>query len=122
MMPPSRTFLASVAEVGEARRFATAILVAWGSMPDDVVLVVSELAANAVRHACSDFEVALRQVEGAVAVEVTDTSPDLPRAATPGSRAGGGRGLLIIDRLARSWGVRPGPCGGKTVWAEVPTA
>ena len=104
-----------------ARRFVGSALVEWGLAPDDVVLVVSELAANAVRHARSGFEVSLRPLDGAVVVEVNDASPQMPWAGTPCSGAPGGRGLVIVNGLARAWGSRAGLDGGKTVWAEVPT-
>jgi anti-sigma regulatory factor (Ser/Thr protein kinase) len=115
-------FAATVAEVGAARRFAGAAVVAWDVVADDVVLLVGELAANAVCHAGSDFEVSVEQVGGAVLVEVTDASPIPPRMASLLTHAVGGRGLLIVDRLARAWGFRPTAEGGKTVWAELPTA
>ena len=30
-----------------------------------------------------------------------------------------GRGLALVGSLARRWGVRPVPGGGKTVWFEI---
>ncbi|MFJ9827220.1 ATP-binding protein [Streptomyces sp. NPDC101160] len=78
--------------------------------------IVGELAANAVTHghvAGRDFHLALLAAETTVRIEVTDTRGDrLPQH-------GGGRGLLIVEGLARSWGVRSGPVPRKTVWAEL---
>lgn len=87
-----------------------------------MVLVVGELAANAVCHAHSTFRISLQRQDDVVVVGVTDASAMLPRARTASSTAIGGRGLLIVERLARTWGSRPEPGGGKTVWAEVTTS
>jgi anti-sigma regulatory factor (Ser/Thr protein kinase) len=113
-----RAFDARVAEVGAARAFAGAVAAEWGVTPVDLILVVGELATNAVCHARSPFAVSLLHSDGAVTVEVTDTSPTLPWLGTPDPQATSGRGLLIVDRVARAWGARPMP-GGKTVWAEL---
>jgi anti-sigma regulatory factor (Ser/Thr protein kinase) len=113
-----QAFEATVTEVGAARHFAEAALANWEVVPDDIVLVVSELASNAVRHAGSDFKVSLEHLDGAVVVGVTDANTQMPETRTP--RSGNGRGLLIVDRVARTWGVWTRPDGGKTVWAEVP--
>ncbi|MFJ5706431.1 ATP-binding protein [Streptomyces sp. NPDC093105] len=44
----------------------------------------------------------------------------MPDAGVPSGDGEGGRGLLIVEALSRSWGVRPGPYPQKTVWAELP--
>ncbi|MEU1230031.1 ATP-binding protein [Streptomyces sp. NPDC005828] len=84
--------------------------------------IVAELAANAVTHGRvpgRDFRFAMSAVEGTLRIEVTDTRGDrLPRTGHPAA-AESGRGLLIVEGLARSWGVRPGPVPRKTVWAEL---
>jgi anti-sigma regulatory factor (Ser/Thr protein kinase) len=87
----------------------------------DAVLVVSELLSNAIRHARplpgSSVQVAWALDEDAVEVAVSDggaaTRPT-PAQATVSSL--GGRGLGIVDYLARNWGVRADD-GGLTVWA-----
>jgi hypothetical protein len=33
--------------------------------------------------------------------------------------AGGGLGLVVVDRLAKAWGVRQNPSGGKVVWCTL---
>jgi anti-sigma regulatory factor (Ser/Thr protein kinase) len=114
-----------------ARLLAAHQLTEWGhprgtEVHDTVVLVVAELAANAVLHGrvpgrgfvlflCCDDD---RRV---VRIEVADTHPALPARTSPGPDEGGGRGLLLVDALAVDWGVcdRLGP--GKTVWAECTT-
>jgi anti-sigma regulatory factor (Ser/Thr protein kinase) len=80
---------------------------------------VSELVTNAVIHAGSDVEVMVRLTATAARVEVTDASTDgvAPRDATADEDSG--RGLALVGNLARRWGVRAAPGGGKTVWFEV---
>jgi anti-sigma regulatory factor (Ser/Thr protein kinase) len=85
---------------------------------DDVTLLVSELASNAVRHARSPFTVAMGCDGALVRVEVTDDSPELPVPRVPSVDAVTGRGLMIVQALASDWGVDPTDAG-KTVWFEV---
>lgn len=105
-------------QVGAARRFAMDTVGQWGLEHEDVVLVTSELAANAVVHAGTPFTVALILDGHRITIEVADQDPRLPEFAPDSVLAQGGRGLLIVDRLARAWGARPGPVVGKVVWAE----
>lgn len=46
-------------------------------------------------------------------------SPGPGATAVPDDDAEHGRGLLIVGALADRWGVVPGPCPRKTVWAEI---
>jgi anti-sigma regulatory factor (Ser/Thr protein kinase) len=109
------------ASPGVARRFVEAALgrrevdadtVAW------VQLLVSELVTNAVVHAGSDVRIAVIAQDDGVRVEVADDREAMPQLL-PGDRTrGDGRGLAIVERVARSWGAEPRP-GGKTVWFEL---
>jgi anti-sigma regulatory factor (Ser/Thr protein kinase) len=114
-----RSFDSSVEEVRAARVFAEGVVADWGIDPDDAVLVVGELAANAQRHARSEFNVSLDHVEGALVVEVTDANPEMPEIIESPPDARSGRGLVIVDRVARAWGIRGTSTGGKTVWVEL---
>ncbi|MEY2438388.1 MAG: hypothetical protein QOF97_3224 [Acidimicrobiaceae bacterium] len=87
--------------------------------PPDLELVVSELAANAVRHARTRYQVTIEVGADAVVVEVHDESRALPERRDPRPTDGGGRGLMIVEALSRRWGVRPVAGDGKTVWAEL---
>jgi anti-sigma regulatory factor (Ser/Thr protein kinase) len=80
-------------------------------------LVVSELATNAVLHAATPFEVAVKVVP-TVRVEVSDGSAEPPVRRHHDLAGSHGRGLLIVDRCAQRWGVDPLP-SGKVVWADV---
>jgi anti-sigma regulatory factor (Ser/Thr protein kinase) len=88
---------------------------------DDVKLLVSELVTNAVRHPREDghIELAVRVRDGKIHVEVTDPGDGFskPRIGSPPPDALGGRGLLIVDRIATAWGVTPGK--PTRVWFEL---
>ncbi|MFI1027029.1 ATP-binding protein [Streptomyces sp. NPDC020951] len=118
-----------------ARCLAANRLDAWG-VPydtyrhDAIVLVLAELAANAVRHGHvpgRDFHLRLRVIAHTqtVRIEVTDTRaervPPRPDALpAPGVEDTGGRGLLLVAGLASRWNwhLRSDGGPGKTVWAE----
>jgi anti-sigma regulatory factor (Ser/Thr protein kinase) len=85
---------------------------------DDVTLLVSELASNAVRHAQAPFTVSVGCDGEIVRVEVADDSPQMPVPRVPTFDAVTGRGLMIVEALATSWGVEPSG-SGKTVWFEI---
>jgi len=87
-------------------------------LAEDTIIVVSELAANAVRHARSGLAVTLANTPVGVRISVTDSSGQLPALRRAAPNAGAGRGLQLVDGLANRWGVTLGPAG-KTVWAEL---
>ncbi|WP_314616582.1 ATP-binding protein [Streptomyces stackebrandtii] len=86
---------------------------------EDVLLLVSELVANARLHGEGLRSLVLRLTGDGLRIEVTDRSPALPALQRPSDLTRpGGHGLLIVDRLARRWGAEPVD-GGKRVWLEV---
>jgi len=115
-----RRFPANPASVGLARRFLLGRLPEGGAYDADaLVLMLSELATNAVRHAATEFEVTVRVVGETrqVVVEVTDGAGGYPAPQQPAVVAPHGRGLHIVGTLADAWGIdmrRDRP--GKTVW------
>jgi anti-sigma regulatory factor (Ser/Thr protein kinase) len=126
-MSPRRHFPAAPVSVTNARRFALSRLPdADDGVRERVELMVSELAANCVVHAASDFEVAITQTEDVLRVEVTDIAEGQPTVRWPDPMEPKGRGLQIVSALADQWGVEPSPGGrtGKTVWftLEVPSS
>jgi hypothetical protein len=104
----------------KARRFVCVHLVEHRLLylVDDVRLVVSELAANAVRHAESPFKVSLGQTDRAVMLAVQDGSPRVPALLAPEVSDTAGRGVSMVDLVSEDWGVTQGPGGGKSVWAS----
>jgi anti-sigma regulatory factor (Ser/Thr protein kinase) len=85
---------------------------------DDACLVVSELVTNAAMHGGTTIDLTLRATGEGLRIEVADGSSDRAFVAVPGVNALGGRGLAVVDQLARTWGSDP-HSWGKVVWAEV---
>lgn len=115
-----RRFPRSEATPRLARDFVREQLWAWQleHLGDDAVLVVSELATNAVTHARSDVSVALERQGSGVRVVVGDASSSVPGAREPDRDRPGGRGLSMVDVLADAWGYEL-VGGGKLLWAHL---
>jgi len=111
------TLPSDVRSVGEARRFIDTALNEWGCdrVVDTAVLLVSELASNAVLHARSDIRILLRREHDQVKVKVCDRSPVIPRPRRFGVESATGRGLALVEQLSADWGVQR-EAGGKCVW------
>jgi hypothetical protein len=122
--PPGvlRTFAFSVDAPAEARHFAVDAVRRWGAddMTDDVALVVTELAANAIVHARSGFTLAMSVREELLRVSVRDGGP-LPSVddAGPALPPAPLHGLGAVDALASRWGVESLGSEGKEVWVEL---
>lgn len=118
-MAASRRFEPRAAEVRAARRFAVGTAVSWGLDPSGVETVVGELAANAYAHARTPFTVRLGlNEESLLSIEVADESDTMPRAVHAPPDSLGGRGLVMVEAVAATWGVRRVD-DGKVVWAEL---
>ncbi len=103
------------------RRLVTGACVAW-EMPElsaDAALVVTELVANAVEHARTDFVLLASRRPDGVHIAVCDEDRRMPEVPehdrTMRLR---GRGLLLIQAVACGWGAMP-TAGGKVVWATL---
>jgi anti-sigma regulatory factor (Ser/Thr protein kinase) len=116
----SRRFPPSPAAPSHARRFVAESLDLWQrpDLVDAALLVTSELATNAVRHARSDFTVSLARAAATIVVTVCDSDAGTPRARPSNTTAPGGRGLAIVEAVTAAWGHRH-VSGGKLVWAEL---
>ncbi len=107
-----------------ARSFVAEVCGRWGldELTDKAKLVASELVTNAVVHARTGIELRLERRDGVLSVAVHDEDPRLLRLVEPGRGAESGRGLIVVAKVARSWGVRPDPRGGKVVWCTLSLA
>jgi anti-sigma regulatory factor (Ser/Thr protein kinase) len=108
------------AAAARARRFVSDAMRAWGCEDSiaDAELLVSELVTNAVLHARSETRVTVEREGTTVRVSVCDDSQARPRLRNYGPEAVTGRGLVIVDRIAKRWGVEPSDAG-KCVWFEI---
>ncbi|MFF3287912.1 SpoIIE family protein phosphatase [Streptomyces sp. NPDC003023] len=106
---------------GRARRLARRALARWGleELSDSVELLVSEVVTNAVRYAERPVTLRLLRTD-VLRCEVGDDSPQLPRQRRARDTDEGGRGLFLVNRLARRWGATR-LSTGKVVWFELPT-
>ncbi|MFL9656459.1 SpoIIE family protein phosphatase [Streptomyces sp. PB17] len=104
---------------GKARRLARRALARWGmeDLTDAVELLVSEVVTNAVRYASKPVTLRLLRTD-VLRCEVGDDVPQLPRLRQARATDEGGRGLYLVNRLARRWGATR-LSTGKVVWFEL---
>lgn len=90
-------------------------------MADTLVLVVSELVTNALRHGGGHCTLELTAAPDTVSATVSDPSPAHPRERTPDLNGGtGGFGRHMVRRLTTHLTITPGPGHGKTIHAHLP--
>lgn len=90
-------------------------------LADRATLLATELITNALRHTSGQVvltAVPLRRDGRTLRLEVTDTSSTPPRRMPSDENATSGRGLLLVEELADTWGVTPRGTG-KSVWVEI---
>jgi DNA-binding NarL/FixJ family response regulator len=104
----------------QARRFADEALARWecSELVDTVNLLLSELVANAVMHADTPAEVAVRLHDDRVRIEVADRNTAIPHRRPRDDSSPTGRGLALVEALADAWGLQLEP-DGKRIWFEV---
>ena len=93
-------------------------------MEAKVSLLLTELVTNAVRHGGArngePVTVTVEHWPGLLRVAVSDPGPGFrwrpPEPRRPPEE--GGYGLVLVDRMARRWGVEPG-ADSTTVWFEL---
>src|SRR4051794_36481840 len=108
----------------QARRFVAEQLIGdeLAEARDVAELLVSELVTNAVVHAASPVEVEVDAGADEIVVRVrdADTGPLVMRAGGGSELDEGGRGFLLVDRLAEAWGTEHRG-GRKCVWFRLAT-
>lgn len=94
-----------------------------------LLLIVSELVTNAVKHAALlSPQLAVEVAVGAewIRVSVEDSHPYRPKPLETDYAQTGGRGLLLVREIAREAGgvcdVEHTASGGKVIWAALPLA
>jgi anti-sigma regulatory factor (Ser/Thr protein kinase) len=106
--------------VPAARRFVRRELGHVGIDVDTAALLVSEVVTNAVLHARTSVTLSIETIDTVAHIEVRDGSPVQPRVHAFSPTAATGRGLRLLDLLAKRWGVEADPrTGGKVVWFDV---
>lgn len=121
-IPQTRIFDGSPEEVRNVRDFVRQTIQGC-PVADDVILLASEVATNAIRHTASGvggtFSVRVHVQDGWVRAEVhdlgSDTAPSVRRSGSPGES---GAGLRVVDTIADTWGFHGGQ-RGRVVWFEM---
>ncbi|WP_141576874.1 ATP-binding protein [Actinomadura sp. WMMA1423] len=125
-----RVLPAEITAPRSAREFTQVTLDAWGLADDsgDVVVAVSELVTNALRHGLEGLpqplplcpiQLVLIGHPRRLVVSVTDPGARAPEPvrADLDRCAEGGRGLVVVGAVSDSWGWSRLATGGKAVWA-----
>ncbi|MFF7792919.1 ATP-binding protein [Streptomyces sp. NPDC007991] len=110
--------------VGHLRRIATAKLNHWGlgALAGDVSLISSEFLTNAVLHSgATHIMLKLAVRDGCLHITVIDGMPGCAVLTDPGDDSESGRGLWLVDLLAKerggTWGTR---ADGAETWCALP--
>ncbi|WP_460303141.1 ATP-binding protein [Actinocorallia aurea] len=109
---------------GRVRRWVRGLLAQdrdWAGEGSEVVeLLTSEVVTNAVQHGPSggEIRVAVWRDGKRVRIECCDVGGGVPVAREAEEGDEDGRGLMLLDGLAREWGSRTDP-DGTSVWFEV---
>ncbi|MDQ4072562.1 MAG: ATP-binding protein [Actinomycetota bacterium] len=111
---------AEATSASRARTFVRDLLASWHAeeFEEPATLLTSELVTNAVLHARSAVEVTVRLADGRLWVGVSDAAAGPPVRKRYGPEAATGRGLLLVERIARAWGSESSATG-KVVWFEL---
>lgn len=117
-------FFPATSSVSAARHWATPHLADRYpiGVVEDALLCISELAANAVQHARTAYEVRLSDGDDRLRISVVDDDVTLaPTPATlPGPDVATGRGLAIISAVCARHGTSI-EGDRKVVWCELAT-
>ncbi|MFJ9901136.1 ATP-binding protein [Streptomyces sp. NPDC091280] len=101
-------FLPAENRAGQMRQITRDRLSQWNltKLTDDATLAVSELVTNAVKHGKGrPVGLRVRRLTHELRIEVTDGSPTPARLRSAGPADENGRGLLLVQAVAKEWGV-----------------
>ncbi|MBB6436940.1 ATP-binding protein [Streptomyces candidus] len=118
-------FLAEPCELAGLRRVMRLHLTMWGlpKLIEVAQACVTELAANVVAHVGTGTPATLAVAMRGTNLRIEMRDPDgraLPTLLAAMGDAESGRGIMLIDALAKRWGVEPRE-GAKSVWCELDT-
>ena len=85
---------------------------------DETQIIVDELAANAIIHAHTEFELSIELWSDCLRIIVRDKSKLKPAIKYPDPLEESGRGLFLLDNVADDWGYHPTE-SGKCIWASI---
>lgn len=103
-----------------ARRFVAGSIDVDEVDAELALLLVSELASNAILHAKTPFTVVVTRRDSCVRFAVIDESQVIPTVKPYANDAVTGRGLMMVASSSAAWGIDARPFG-KAVWFELPT-
>jgi serine/threonine-protein kinase RsbW len=112
-------FLPADSRVRQTRRITAAHLRLWNvseATAENVVLAVSELVTNAIRHGQGAVNLKVLHTAHEVRVEVTDGNSRPATLATAQPDDTSGRGLFLVAAVADRWGVSD---DGTTTWCSL---
>ncbi|MCI4062516.1 ATP-binding protein [Micromonospora sp. R77] len=115
--------LPAVEAAREARALVTDACLRWGmpELAESACIAVTEMVNNVVAHARTPMTVRVAPGDHCLHLAVRDHSRRHPAfAGVAPVNSAGGRGLLLIDTVARRWGSTPLP-DGKVVWCVLHT-
>ena len=118
-MTTERRFDDTEASVGNSRRFVASATADAPEVRDAILLMVSELATNAIVHAGGGFAVRVERVGSSIHVTVTDGGTGTPVVRNPDEHEPHGRGLRIVDQLSDEWGSEDTATHGNAVWFRI---
>jgi anti-sigma regulatory factor (Ser/Thr protein kinase) len=111
-----------------AREFTVATLRGWNleNLAEEAVIIATELVTNAIKHGAvvgdGHVELAWQRDATRVICIVVDGSARPPMLAAADLSAESGRGLLVVQALASSWGWMMVGASQKAVWAAMQSA
>ena len=80
----------------------------------DALLIANELIENTVMHTFYPAVIRMALRRDKLTVAVSDLDPAQPPVVPPDDAL---RGMTVVHKLSRAWGVAPSTSGGKVVWA-----